>query len=117
MFYIHYVLYSYCYLDIFYLTMRNLIVALYGRAMMQYITKMSLIFAWNCPDYTQTFFEIFLAFLGKLCPNYAPTMPQLCPARLCFNYAPTISLPQLFPEFCLNYAPTMFRQTTDLPIF
>ena len=29
------------------------------------------------------FFAIFLAFLGQLCPNYAPTMPQLCPNYSC----------------------------------
>ena len=49
------------------------IVALYGRALMQYITKMSLIFAWNCPDYAPTMPRV----LPQLCPNYAPTMFRL----------------------------------------
>ena len=32
-------------------------------------------------------------------------MPQLCPVQLCPNYAPTV--PQLCPDCCPNYASTM----------
>ena len=145
MFYIH--IYIYIFRYCVYLTMRNLIIALYGRALMQYITKMSLIFVWNCLDYAPTFFcdfpSVFRSTMPQLCPNYAPTMPQLCPnyaqtmpsvtmpqlcllPQLCPNYAPTMpqlcpnyapTMTRVLPQLCPNYAPTMFLQTTDLPYF
>ena len=46
--------------------------------------------------------------------KFTPTMPKVCPNyALCPNYAPSMS--QLCPVFCLNYAPTMHQHWTEFP--
>ena len=79
---------------------------------LQYVTEMSLIFTWNCPNYTPTISAIFLAFLGKLCPNYAQTIPAIFLVFLgqpCLNYSqrdydPNMPFAPTMSQLCPNYA-------------
>ena len=60
-----------------------------------------------CPTIPAICHSIFRSTMPQLCPNYAPTMPRLCPARLC-PIAPTM------PQLCPNYDPTMPRVLPQL---
>ena len=63
-----------------------------------------------CPNYAPTLpqliLQYFIEFLGQPCPNYAPTMSRLCPNYAQRDYAPTMPQLCLLPKLCPNYAPS-----------